>query len=209
MPRYPIVPKSRQTLLDLATPDTASQPEAVPQTFYDTQAYTSTTTVTQTFFQATNADRTLSNMDAAGQFPDPQFFEIYYIQFDFLFPAISTNAGVGGNLDDMTRLLNGGRGIFTLQLSNKNYGPWRIRSAHGAGPFMPGGMVNQNATAATTQQIGVNGFPDGGMWIGGQIVIPPKLNFSIVTTFAAAQTIATTPLNIRCSLVGTLHRRVL
>ena len=37
MPRYPIVAKSRQTLLDLATPDSASQPEAVPQIFYDTR----------------------------------------------------------------------------------------------------------------------------------------------------------------------------
>ena len=141
-------------------------------------------------------------MDAAGQFPDPQFFEIYYINFDFLFPAISTNAGVGGNLDDMNRLLNGGRAIFFLNISNKQYGPWRIRRHMRRGRSSPAAMIDTNSTAATTQQIGTNGFPDGGMWIGGMIVIPPKLNFTIITQFQAAQTIATTPLNIRCSLVG-------
>ena len=208
MPRWPIVAKRRQTLLDLATPDTAGQPEVVPAIYYDTQSYVSTTTTLLTFFAAVNADRTLSNMDASGAFPDPQFFEIWFIGIDYLFPAVSTSGAVAGNVNDLAVLLNANRGIFTLQLSNKNYGPFPQRLAHGLGPVAPGTQLFQNSNA-TSQQAAGNGVPDGGFWVSGQIVIPPKVNFAMLLQWGAVTAIAATPLNICVQLIGTLHRRVL
>jgi len=207
MPRFPIVPKRRQTLLDLATPDTAGQPEVIPATYYDTQAYTSASTTALTFFSAVNADRTLSNMDASGAFPDPQFFEIWFISIDFLFPAISTDAAALGNLDDLLKLTNQQRGTFTLQLSNKNYGPFPIRVAHGSGPVSQSSI--ESSTVVASHQAASNGVADGGFYVGGQIVIPPKVNFAVILNWAAAATLKTTPLNVCVQMMGVLHRRVL
>lgn len=206
MPRWPIVPKKRDTLYNIATPDSAAQPEAIGWALYDTQAITSTVTTTLVFYTATNADPTLSNMEGSGQLPDPQFFEIWYMGCELLFPGVSTDAATLGDIDDVLKIIYAQRATFEINLSNKKYGPWPLSFAHGNGGAT--GFISQTV-ATVSQQFGQNGVQDGGWWVGGQIVIPPKVGFNVTVRMAAAPTIKTTPLNARFSMIGTLHRRVL
>lgn len=206
MPRFPIVPKQRNTLYNIATPESAAQPECIGWQLYDTQSLTSGTTTTLTYFGATQTDKTLCNMESAGQLPDPQFFEVWFMSAEFQFPAVSTNAAVGGNITDVLEVIYHQRATFELSLSNKTYGPWPLSAAHAVGGVT--GYVS-STVATSSQQFGQNGVQDGGYWVGGQIVLPPKVGFAVTVRLAGVPTLSLTPLPIRFSLIGVLHRRVL
>jgi len=206
MPRYLIKAKTRQRLLNLATPDSAGQPEALPWVLYDTQTFVNASTTQLQFFQTVQSDKTLGNMEGAGALPDPQFFEIWYITVDFLFPAVTTNAGVAGDMNDLLIFENAGRATIEISMSNKVTGPWPVRSAHASGG--PIGTI-ASAVVTNTQNYSNNGPQDGGLWIGGQIVLPPKVNFAVTLRLAAVQTLNTNNLPICVGLHGVLHRRVL
>lgn len=207
MPRYPIVPKDRKTLLNIATPDTANQPEAIPHIAYDTQPFVNATTINLPYFTSLPAggDKTLSNMDAAGAFPDPQFMEVWFFTVDYLFPTMSSVAAVTGNLNDVHILNHSVRGILELSISNKITGQYPLTAVHSLG----GPMGIDSGVVATSQQSAVNGVQDGGLWTGGQIIIPPKVNFTVTLRFSGVATLNTNNLNIRVAMTGVLHRRVL
>ena len=205
-PRFPVVPKRRDTLYNIATPESAAQPECLAWALYDTQSLTTAVTTTLTFFGATNTDQTLTNMESSGQLPDPQFFEVWFMGAEFQFPAVSTSAAVAGNLTDLLEVIYHQRATFELNLSNKKYGPWPLSMAHGNGGAT--GYVS-STVATSSQQFGQNGVEDGGYWVGGQIVLPPKVGFNVTVRLAGAATLTLTPLPIRFSLIGVLHHRVL
>ena len=205
MPRYPIEPKDRTTLLNVATPDTANQPECLPWELWDTQTFVNATTLSLSYFTAVNADKTLSNMDAAASLPDPQFFEIWFINVDYLFPTMTSVASVQGNANDIHILQQSLRGILTLTISNKTVGQFPLNMIHSAG----GPMGLDSGVIATSQQIGNNGVQDGGLWCGGQIILPPKVNFTVAISFTSTGTLNTNNLGIQVGLQGVLHRRVL
>ena len=91
-----------------------TSPEAIWHAAYDTQTFTSASTTSLDFFAAINADKSLSNMEAVGQFPAPQVFELYNFTCD-LWPStaagpISNNvAGPAGSANDLALLLFTGR----------------------------------------------------------------------------------------------------
>lgn len=205
MPRYPIEPKTRTELLNIATPDTANQPECLPYELYDTQPFVNTTTLNLQYFVAVNADKTLSNMEAAAALPDPQFFEIWFITVDYLFPTMTTVASVQGNANDIHILQHSIRGTLQLSISNKTVGLFPLNGVHSAG----GPMGLDSGVVATSQQSGNNGVQDGGLWMAGQVILPPKVNFTVSINFAATSTLNTNNLNIQVGLIGVLHRRVL
>jgi len=208
MPRFPIHAKTKAQLLDITTPDSASQPECLPWMLYDSQNLaTAAGTQSVPFFVTQSADTTISNMESSGQLPDPQFFEIWWIGISVLFTALSTSATIAGNINDLIQILNTGRTTFELNLSNKRYGPWPMEAAHALGGVS--GYFTGAPASPGTDSFANNGPQDGGFWVGGQIVIPPKVGFNITLRTGAAITLAQTPVLVRVCMTGALYRRVL
>lgn len=204
----PVIPRSFRELDQLISPEKYDAGEAIPYILYDTQLYTSGTTTEQTFFtQATN-DRTLSNLGGApGQLPDPQYFEIHNLGFDILADATTAAGTEVGALDDVAKLMLVGRPFFQMFISDKLYGNGPLSFLHTSGGPLGNGWGT--FTAEESIQVATNSYPDGGWnWQGG-VIIPPKVNFSVVARWSAAQTLAIGNTQLRFWLLGILHRRVL
>ena len=191
------------------------QPERIPWTWYDTQAYVSGTTTRLDFFQNVNADKVLSNMVAAGQIPSPQFFDLYHASICYLIPFSSVAAAaaiaVTGALNDVDNL---SQGAATFTIADKSYwqGPQlALPCGGGATPF----FSTYGTEAAGTKgalQYASNGNRDlrnrYNFW--GDITIPPNQNLIWSLTWSAALTFApATNRNIKVWMDGYLYRRVL
>lgn len=201
---------TRPQLRARATPSSGSAPEAIWQQFYDTQDFVSATTTELEFFRVTNLDRTLSNMDASGQFPEPQFLTLYDLTCDLQSrPTFATPAADPplGDFDDHALILKIGRPTWTLTLSDKNYGPYSLTLLHATGGPVGGLSIGGGAAANEQVQWANNAFSPGWNY-KGSLIIPPKTNFSITLRWAAVQTVTAT-IPIRISLHGIISRRVL
>lgn len=197
--------QSRQAIAARATPQSGLSQEAIWDCRYDTQLYISAATTRMVFFSQVQADKTLSNMEASGQFPAPQSFQIYNVACDIL-PAtagVSTSTTVAGNLNDMALLLLVGRPTWTLTISSKQYGPYPLTALHGTGG--PSGFGFSSDGTNVLQY--ARNEPSGGWNYQGAIIIPEQVAFSIEVNFAAAQTLTGNP-HIRLSMFGVLNRRV-
>lgn len=219
MPKIAIPVLDYDGLVASANPQSARVPESIPWWFYDTQTYTSGATTQLTFFAATQAARDLSNLVSGGQIPDPNFFAIHYINADFMQNAAgtpyTTTAGIGAAvtnanaLNDVGMLLLSGRGRFTLTISDKQYGPWPLSVTGGTGAAQ-GFIAIAGLTGAGNAQrsdFGYNAL-HGGAYIGGKIMIPPKVGFSVVVDWPAALTL-TGDYRVRLTKYGVYYRRVL
>jgi hypothetical protein len=210
--------KTIQDLTAGITPMLPGQPERIPWTWYDTQSYVSGTTVSLPFFQSVNADKTLSNMVAAGQIPSPQFYDLYHCSICYLVPfsatvPIVTAPALTGALNDVDRLSQG-EAVFSV--ANKDYwqGP-QLALPAGGGPFANLAFTS-NGTEATsfssTAQFAINGMPDlrnrYNFW--GDITLPANQNFIWTLLWSAPLTFApSTNRNIKVWMDGYLYRRVL
>ncbi len=202
-PKFRAEPFSRQNAK--AIPPSGMSPEAIWHVIYDTQTYTSAATTSLDFFAAINADKSLSNMEAAGQFPAPQVFNIYGINADLWTAApISTNAALLGDLNDLFLLLLVGRPRWTFTLQNKIYGPYPLTLLHATGG--PSGYLQATTAAAGSTQAGIN-MPHGGWNYNGSITIPAQTSFQFNVTWQAAQTLTANWL-LRVSMSGILSRAV-
>jgi hypothetical protein len=208
MARMRVVARTRGALARDASPQNAQQPEALPWVLFDTQAWTTAVTTTQTYFTTVQNDKTLGNMEGPGQLPDPQYFEIHYIGLDFLLtPNFLAAAAATGPANDIAAFLFAQRGIWTFNVSNKRVGPFPLSFLHGSGG--PTGYASTNSATTGKFEVANNGVFDGGYCVGGAIIIPPKVSFDITLQLAAAATLQTTPLNVRVWMAGALYRRVL
>lgn len=185
--------------------------EAMPWFLYDTQDIVTAVTTQVNFFASVQADRSLGNLVSAGQLPDPQYFVIHYVTCDLLVkPTLGTTAAVTGALSDIDEILKAGRANWTLNISDKLYGPFPLTLCHSTGGAT-GGVAWTNSTATTINefQYGNNGLPgSGGFPFLGALVIPPKVGFSLALNFGAAPTLSAT-VKARMGLAGVLYRRVL
>jgi hypothetical protein len=222
MPKIAIpVAQDYNSLVAAANPSAAAGgPETVPWWFYDTQLYTSATTTEVTFFSAPGATPDLSNMVAAGALPDPNFFGLHYINFDFISnvagtPYLTVSSAAAtvpatGALNDVGSLLLSGRGRFKFVMSDKQYGPWPLSVTGGTGAalgFMAVLSGTTLGTASQSEQFAYNALT-GGAYIGGKIIIPPKVGFQVVADWPAALTL-TGNYYIRCTFYGVYYRRIL
>lgn len=208
--KFPITPRSYRDLERLSAPGTAEAPEASRWTFYDTQTLTDNVTTQLNFFVNAQADKSLGNMQNGGQLPQPSFFEIFGITLDVFSTTavgyVTTAAGgIDGVINDMGAILLTGRGRFTVNLSDKSYGPFPLSELHGTGGPIGGGWGT--FTAEESLQYANNGVFDGGFWVGGSWIIPPSTNFSIVIDFPAALNL-TGDYRLRVGMAGVLHRAV-
>jgi hypothetical protein len=202
--------KSAQDLQNIAFPELASQPEVTPHCLFDTQALANAATGPLVFFQNTNNDKTMCNMESAGQLPDPQYFEIYYVICDILqVPTATTLANEPNQaLANVENILKTNRATFVFTLSNKNYGVEPLTFCHASGGATFSGYGYGTAANGTSAGVVNNGIPGtGGFPYNGALVIPPKNAFSLVVNLAAAVTLSAT-VNIRMGLVGNWYRRV-
>lgn len=201
-----IVPKSVADLQAIVKP--AGGLEFYPHGVYDTQSYVSATTTQLTFFQTTNADVTLNNLEQPGALPENTYFEIHRIMCDpFIPPTTQATSGAPAALLDIWNLLFGtGRGIFTLFINSKKYGEEPLSMFHASGG--PIGFMAGTAGASNFLSYANNGVMDGGWYVGGRLVISPKSSFKAVLNWAAAQTLVAGNSNIRLVQQGVYYRPV-
>lgn len=207
--RIKIRPKTRAQLQMLANPESANQPEALPWVLYDTQAWTTAVTASNTYFGTVQGDKTLGNMEGPGQLPDPQYFEIAYWGVDFLLAAVNAAAPVVtiSPQADIISFLFTNRGTFEFNISNKRIGPFPMSFFHASGG--PTGFGWSNSATTARFEYANNGIFDGGFCVENAIIIPPKLGFDVTLRTFAPVTLGVTPLNVRVWQAGVLHRRVL
>ena len=129
-------PMSAAAVEAAATPPSGNSQEAIWHQLYDTQTFTSAATTRMNFFAATNADKTLSNLEQGGTLPKPQSLQIYNICLDVLAVVpVSTSATITGVLNDFALLFLGSaqRPTWTLTISSKAYGPYSLTTLGGTG----------------------------------------------------------------------------
>lgn len=190
-----------------ATPPAGNSEEAIWHQIYDTQSFVSGTTTRLVFFQAANADRTLSNMDQGGSLPRPQKLQLYNVCLDVLsIIPVTTSATIDGVLNDLALLIFGSnqRPTWTLNISQKAYGPYSLTTLGGTGGPTGFGFSSDGAEII---QFAKND-PSGGWNYFGRLTIPEQVNFSVELNWAATATM-TADKRVRVSLFGVQNRRVL
>lgn len=203
--------KSADDLKNIAFPELASQPEVIPHIFFDTQPLATANVAPLNFFVNTNNDKTMSNMDSAGQLPDPQYFEVYYVACDILqVPTATALAGEpNAALANVENILKTCRATFEVTLASKSYGIEPLMACHSLGGASFSGYGYGTAANGTSSGVVNNGIPgSGGFPYNGALVIPPKNAFKLQVAFGAATTLVGGPINVRMSLVGNWYRRV-
>lgn len=188
-----------------AIPPSGRSPEAIWHVAYDTKIYTDNTTVSLNFFDSANVGALdLSNMEAAGQFPAPQVFDIHGIFCDMWTAAgVSTSATNTGNINDIMLLLFVGRPRWILTIQQKNYGPYPLVTLHGMGAPAVFGFSSDGAEIL--QQAAMDRSP--GWNYNGSITIPAQTSFQFNITWAAAQD-TTADWRLRIAMSGKLSRAV-
>ncbi len=204
-------PLTRAALDEMANPTFPNQPEVVPWQLFDTAAIATASAGPFVLFQASNVDKTLSNMEGPGQLPDPQYLIVDYAACDFLIVPVATVIAnePNGAWADLANLQHTCRMTFTLNMSNKRYGPFSITMTASTGGPTGAGYGWGTAAAGNSVALVLSGRPGtGGFPFCGSVVIPPKIGFDITLNLGVACTLAATR-NVRFSLVGPLYRRVL
>lgn len=205
MLRIQAVPRTWDALARRANAVNAGQPEAVPYILFDTQTYVDNTSTTLSFFQTLQSDKTLGNLDQAGTLPSPNFFEIEGIHCDFL-NVNAAGATPVGPLNDILLLQNTNRGTFILTISGKEYLRIPLTALHPLGGAI--GTVAGTTTANTMEYYALGGPIDGGFYVGKSLILQPSQSFGARIDWSAASN-TTGNVNIRVSLSGVMHRRVL
>lgn len=191
-----------QTFEQLEKKVTPRGMRGVPKPLYSTQDYPTAGVETLTFFtQAASAGRYLTNMDQAGQLPDPEFFVAQYLCLDVL----GIEPGDVDNLRDVYRILfgtgTGGAPYALLRYNSQEWGPWMVSQMGGTGG--PVGF-----TTRTAEEFANNGIPgQGGLYLGGSLVLQPGKAFSLDLRWSAAAAV-TADLQLRVSLIGTHYYQV-
>lgn len=207
--------KTKEELAQSITPLFASQGEVIPWIWFDTNTYTSGTTTQMDNFQTVPTDRTLGNMQAAGQIPAPMYYDVYHL-CTYLNVAPSALA-VAATLTPLTGALvdvhNLVIGAVSFQIAQKTYFEGKIYmcpAGGGVNPFIAisGVFAAPNIQAAS---FGQNGQPDprarNNFW--GGVTIPHNQNFLVRYNWSAALTLAGGNTAITTYLDGYLYRRVL
>lgn len=213
MRSFPIRPRTIAELHQMANPSVPGQLEAQFGILYDTQVFTSST-LSLTFFNAVATSKNLGNLGAAGQIPDPNYFELYGLCFDIFQNPTVTAAGSApaGALTDITYILQGdapttGAKAPYIQLTKngKLYGPYPLLACHSLGGVIGNGWGTE--TTATTGQYGNNSVPDGGIPFNGSIVFQPRETYDWQIVWGGTVAVVASHA-VRLSMVGVYHRAV-
>jgi len=194
----------------LASPQ-AGDLESFPDIRYDRQTFPAAGGVANLPFYRVVAGPNVSNMEAAGQFPAPQWFQLFGICITPMAAGPSNIATTATTVDqtgiqnDWDLLCKTQGMVLELSIANKNYGPWPALAHHGLGGalgFLAG--AGTIAAAQFLQQV-QNGPADGGFGPQGEIVIPPNVGFTVNLRLAAAQALSEATL-VEVALLGRIYR---
>jgi hypothetical protein len=186
--------------------------EVVDGMLWDTQKYTSGSTVLLTFFGATSPYLNVSNMKSGGQLPATEEFLIRSIRIklkntpESVTPAAAI-AVQTGSIDDACLLLE--MSYLQLNIGQKDYGIFPSLSlASGGGPF-----AIMSLDAGVTQDYfdyAVNGWPDtrNAFVLGKPILLKSQINFSVVMGWPAGAVTLKRDMYICVALDGDLIRAV-
>jgi|SRR5579864_71166 len=201
-------PLSADDLGALATP-AAGDLESFPYIAYDRQTFPQAGGVaTLTFFTATS-NPNVSNMEAAGQFPAPQWFQLFGFCVTPMAagPSNITDAASGTNAtgiqNDWDLLTKTQGAVLNFSISRKAYGPIPLLACHGLGGAI--GFFTGSGAGTTAQQQVQNGPADGGFGPQGEVVLPPNVGFTCNIQLAAAQALSVATL-VEVALVGRIYR---
>lgn len=216
MGRFKVIPKSIAELKDIAFPHGADV-ESIPYSIYDSQTYPAAGIGSLTYFQATNADVTLTNVEAGGQLPEPQWFELQYLYLDFMRGGVTNQEASAaatnqvGIATDIETILKNARGVAQLQVAQKLYGQrplTMLQASGGAVGSIAVGIGEDAGTSDRAQQLAQNGLIGNGLYYGGSVVIPPKQNFKLILAFQPALVPISADVILRVTMDGVLHRSV-
>lgn len=212
MRALPVTPYTYEQLADLARPQFVNRPEGIPWVYFDTIATVLSTPTVLTFFQTLQTNKSLGNLELAGQLTAGEYFIVNSIGMDILVPPTVTAAGSApvGALSDVYEILNGDAvaggdsGRWSFRMLSKDIGPFPLTFLHGSGG--PTGNGWGTETTATTSQYANNGIFDGGFPMGN-LVIPPTTSFSVVLEWGGATTLVAERA-LRVWMYGTKYRPV-
>lgn len=210
MQRFPVIARTLQDLQAKANPPSGSgMMEVVPAFFYDSETYIDNTTTTLRFFATTKQNVSLSNMEAAGQFPAPQFFEPWYFYLDTLVPPVAARLTAWA---DTWALVFGdgttaGTPYFQFSMSGKSYAIAPLSTLHGTGG-LPGSFGYGTTTADSIAEQASNAAVIPGWCWEDSLLIPPTVGFQFVITWPVAVNI-TANRQLRVGMSGPHYRRIL
>lgn len=206
--------KSVATLIGQTKPQAPDALECFQHIFYHRRTYTSGTTRSLTFFNATG-DPDVTNMDAAQALADPQFFEIWGVHFSVLHAVTNTPEGVTGVIDNINQLVKtsgtGALPTFKITIGSKDYPDTPLMVAYDLGGVLGNGWGMDNVAAGGTPsqtQFANNGLLGGGFNYRGSLTIPPKQKFKVTVAWPAAVTLTGGDQQVMFALSGVLHRDV-
>ncbi len=193
---HKVEPLSYAQLKSMSRPQNVNMPEGLPWVLFDTQTFTSGTTTSLTFFATLQSNKSIGNLDVAGQLAADEYFMIKSIGLDIFSQPTVTAAGSApvGSLTDIYEILFGDigqtdgndAGRFTFSMLSKTIGPFPLSFLHASGG--PTGNGWGTETTATTSQYGNNGIFDGGFPFGN-LVIPPSTSFSVILEWGGTVTL--------------------
>jgi hypothetical protein len=192
----------------------AGQLESIGWQWWDTQTYTSGTTVQLiNYFATQRATVDLSNMEVAGQLAAPKAFLIRAIRFFVKNrPRTSSAAAAAGNqtgiFDDVAQLIN--TGVFTFTIGNKQYSMnplWCLTAGGGAAGVLSTSVTGGAVNVTDYAQNGISD-PRAVYTLSKPLFIPPQMNFNARVDWAAALTLAAGNTALTFLLDGDLLRPV-
>ena len=192
----------------LASPERGDL-ETYPEIKYDRQTFPQAGGVASLAFFTAVAGVNVTNMEAAGQFPAPQWFQPFSFMVtpmaagpsNITAPASGTNAT--GIANDWDLLCKTQGMVLELSIAKKVYGPWPVLALHGTGGAM--GALTGSGAGALVDQAVQNGPADGGFGPQGEIVIPPNVGFTVRLILTAAQALSVATL-VEVAILGRLYR---
>ncbi len=159
--------------------------EVIPSVLYSVKAYESTVTTILTFFDTVAGARPdLTNMAQPNMLPNPESFLIQNIRIFNWSEVKSNNSGEGDNLpitsqfNDWVNLTR--RGILTLKISEKNYGPWPLWML-AANSFVKGAFATGSDLLADYGQVDGMLYP-----LIPNLMIAPLQQFTVTLTWPGA-----------------------
>ena len=206
----PVQNRTPEQLIAMSQPGNSSI-NGIRMPFYDTQLFTSGSSGAQlTFFQAINADKTMSNVKGnGGTMPNNYYFEPLTMCMDVLADASLAGASTEvGILDDIQKLLYVGRGIAIISLGPLTFPEIPLSFLHSSGGAV--GSLAGTWTAPNAVQVGNNGQQDGGYCMANSFIISPMVPFKVVLQFSSTVvTLNSGNVNLRISFDGNWYQPVM
>lgn len=190
--------------------------EASTQPLYSFQAYAAAGQTSLTFFQNPVGQGTTTlldtNMQAAGQLPNPQKFLIQGIGVRYIPSAaisvIGGAASANSPLNDMNAILKSG--ILTLTISSKDYLTISPLVELPARAYMAGAAaLSDTTTAGATQSAKMSlGWVRGDVFKPNPLLLESNMNFAVTMTWPTAVAIPSADASARIGvyLYGTRYR---